>query len=131
MKSICVRLTKGDDLYDSIHEIAVRYHLKAAYVASAVGCVSEAVIRDAGGKELHMIKEPMEIVSLMGTVSEVRQHLHISLAKKDLSVIGGHLKEGTIISLTCELILTVVDKYTFGKVDDPETGYDEIEIRKE
>ena len=93
---------------------------------SAVGCVSAARVRDAGGVNLREIREPCEIVSLTGTVSRARCHLHIALSKEDLSTVGGHLVTGCIVNTTCELVLGVLDGWRFGTQDDPQTGYDEI-----
>ena len=61
----------------------------------------------------------------MGTVSDARCHLHISLSREDLSTLGGHLMPGSIVNTTCELVLMETD-WRYGLEDDPDTGYDEI-----
>ena len=101
MRSICLRLRRGDDLLLSIRQLAAREGLRCAVVLSGVGCVTEARVRDASGVTVRHIAEPCEIVSLNGTVSAARCHLHIALAREDLSTLGGHLMEGTIINTTC------------------------------
>lgn len=126
MKTLCIRLRRGDDLLGAIQALAEKEHLEAAVVLSAVGCVSTARVRDAGGVNLREIREPCEIVSLTGTVSRARCHLHIALSKEDLSTVGGHLVTGCIVNTTCELVLGVLDGWRFGTQDDPQTGYDEI-----
>jgi predicted DNA-binding protein with PD1-like motif len=126
MKTLCIRLRRGDDLLGAIQALAEKEHLEAAVVLSAVGCVSTARVRDAGGVNLREIREPCEIVSLNGTVSRARCHLHIALSKEDLSTEGGHLVTGCIVNTTCELVLGVLDGWRFGTQDDPQTGYDEI-----
>ena len=126
MKTLCIRLHRGDDLLGAIQALAEKEHLEAAVVLSAVGCVSTARVRDAGGVNLREIREPCEIVSLTGTVSRARCHLHIALSKEDLSTVGGHLVTGCIVNTTCELVLGVLDGWRFGTQDDPQTGYDEI-----
>lgn len=126
MKILCTRLRRGDDLLGAIQALAEKEHLEAAVVLSAVGCVSTARVRDAGGVNLREIREPCEIVSLNGTVSRARCHLHIALSKEDLSTVGGHLVTGCIVNTTCELVLGVLDGWRFGTQDDPQTGYDEI-----
>ena len=122
----CKRLRQGDDLLHEIKMIARDQQIKAGVVLSAVGCILTGRLRDAGGKRLREITEPCEIVSLQGTVSELRCHLHLSLSKEDLSVIGGHLVEGCIIHTTCELVIEELPDWRFGTEDDPQTGYDEI-----
>ena len=102
-----------------------------AVVLSGVGCVTEARVRDASGVTVRHIAEPCEIVSLNGTVSAARCHLHIALAREDLSTLGGHLMEGTIINTTCELVLLEPDGWRCGVEQDDETGYDEIVFQEE
>lgn len=126
MKILCARLRCGDDLLGAIQALAEKEHLEAAVVLSAVGCVSAARVRDAGGINLREIREPCEIVSLTGTVSRLRCHLHIALSKEDLSTVGGHLVRGCTVNTTCELVLGVPEGWRFGTQDDPQTGYDEI-----
>ena len=96
MRSICLRLRRGDDLLLSIRQLAAREGLRCAVVLSGVGCVTEARVRDASGVTVRHIAEPCEIVSLNGTVSAARCHLHIALAREDLSTLGHqhHLRAG-------------------------------------
>lgn len=88
----CFRLHRGDDLYESIQRYADAHHIAAGVVLSAVGCVYRWELRDASGVDVQSGTEDVEIVSLMGTVSEHGSHLHASLARRDLSVFGGHLR---------------------------------------
>lgn len=126
MKFHCIRLHSGDDLLLSIKALAQKENIKAAVVVSAVGCVLKGRVRNAGATAIVDIPEHCEIVSLNGTVSEKRTHLHISLSKADLSVVGGHLTEGCIIDTTCELILMEIPNMEYDKEFDEQTGYDEI-----
>ncbi len=122
----CVRLRRGDDLMLSIKEICREKNIAAGVVLSAVGCISEGRVRDASGINIREIKEHCEIVSLNGTVSENRCHLHIALSKEDLSTIGGHLCPGCIINTTCELIIAEFSGVRYEVEQDAETGYDEL-----
>lgn len=129
MKTHCFRLKRGQDLLLSLKEYAQEKEIKAAAVLSAVGCVSKAKVRDAGGVNIREINEPLEIVSLMGTLSEDRTHLHISFSREDLSTLGGHLVPGCIINTTGEIILLEIDGVSFQGEFDEETGYDELVIK--
>ena len=126
LKCHCVRLHRGDDLMLSIRELCREKHIAAGVVLSAVGCISEGRVRDASGVTIRDITDHCEIVSLDGTVSETRCHLHISLSKEDLSTIGGHLCPGCIINTTCELVIAELPGIRFRVEEDPETGYDEL-----
>ena len=126
MRTICKRLRRGEDLLRAIQAIAVKEQIAAGVVLSAVGCVSQARVRDASGVNLREISEHCEIVSLNGTVSAKRCHLHIALSKEDLSTVGGHLVEGCIINTTCELVIGLLDGWEIHKEFDEETGYHEL-----
>ncbi len=120
------RLRQGDDLLLSIREYAIQHNIHAAYIGACVGCVLEATLRDASGVTVRHIPEFMEIVSLTGTVSKERTHLHIALSKEDLSTIGGHLMEGCHINTTAEIVLCELPSMVFHPVWDPDTGYQEL-----
>lgn len=126
MKTVCRRLHRGDDLLLSIRTLCEREKIDAAVVLSAVGCVSRAVLRDAGGVNLRSVDEPCEIVSLNGTASRTRCHLHLALSREDLSAIGGHMMPGCIVNTTCELVLGVLEHMRFDVEQDAQTGYDEL-----
>lgn len=128
MRIHCFRMRRGDDLRQSLERYVREQHIRAAVVLSAVGCVSRAVIRDASGVTVHTLEEHLEIVSLMGTLSEERTHLHIALSREDLSTVGGHLKDGCIVNTTAEVVLLELSGVAFGAGYDPETGYDELVI---
>ena len=129
MKTYAVRLRRGADLLQSVECFCTERQIRAGVLLSGVGCVTKARLRDAGGVNIVAVDEPMEIVSLMGTVSEKRCHLHVSFAKKDLSVIGGHLVTGCIINTTCELVIGVLEDCAYDVEFDEETGYDELIVK--
>ena len=130
LKCHCLRLHRGDDLLLSIRELAAKKQIQAAVVLSAVGCISEGRIRDASGVTIRQIQDHCEIVSLNGTISAARCHLHIALSKEDLNTIGGHLCPGCIINTTCELVVAELPGIAYGVEQDAETGYDELIFRE-
>lgn len=128
MKTQVFRLRRGSDLLKALQEYARTRRIAAGTVVSGVGCVTRARVRDASGVTVRELNEPLEIVSLMGTLSAARTHLHIALAREDLTVLGGHLMEGCIVNTTAEVVLLELDGVRFGAEWDGETGYDELAI---
>ena len=126
MKTHVFRLRRGTDLLKALQEYARTRRIAAGTVVSGVGCVTRARVRDASGVTVRELDEPLEIVSLMGTLSVARTHLHIALAREDLTVLGGHLMEGCIVNTTAEVVLLELDGVRFGAEWDGETGYDEL-----
>ena len=131
LKCHCIRLRRGDDLMLSIKELCREKNIAAGVVLSAVGCISEGKVRDASGVTIRDITEHCEIVSLNGTVSAQRCHLHIALSREDLTAIGGHLCPGCIINTTCELVIAELPCIHFGVEEDHETGYDELVFQED
>ena len=126
MKYHCLRLHRGDDLLESIKALAKKEHIQAGVVLSSVGCISRGRVRDASGVTIREIGEHCEILSLNGTVSEKRCHLHIALSREDLSCLGGHLCLGCIINTTCELVIGELPGVGIDVEFDAQTGYEEL-----
>ena len=123
------RLHRGQDLCNELNAYARSHSIAAAAVLSGVGCLTHIRLRDAGGVNIHAWEEDMEIVSLTGTVSLHGSHLHISLSRRDLSVLGGHLMPGCLVNTTAEIILLELPGLSFTREFDGETGYEELSIR--
>ena len=111
---------------ESIRRVCAEKNIRAGVVLSGVGCILRGRIRDASGVTVRELTEHCEIVSLNGTVSAQRCHIHIALSREDLSTIGGHLCPGCIINTTCELVIGELPGIGFGVEQDQETGYDEL-----
>lgn len=124
----CFRLHRGQDLYEEIESYVRTHHIAAGAVVSGVGCVSRWRLRDATGVRVRSGEEDVEIVSLMGTMSEHGCHLHASFSREDLSAFGGHLLPGCIVNTTAEIVLAEIKDCVFTRSPDSETGYDELEI---
>lgn len=130
MKEFATRLKRGDDLLTKIEELASNNNINTAVILSAVGSVLKVKLRLAKAIDYLEVEEDFEIVSLTGTVSCGKAHLHISLSDEIGNVIGGHLCKGTIINTTCELVLGILEEYESIRNFDDLTGFNEIEFRK-
>ena len=126
----CIRLKRGEDLMETIRRVCKEKNIAAGVVLSGVGCILKGRIRDASGVTIRDLEGHYEIVSLNGTVSAQRCHIHIALSKEDLSTVGGHLCVGCIVNTTCELVLAELPGITYGVEEDAETGYDELIFEK-
>ena len=130
--TIIARIDKGEEILEKIKEISLRENIKLANI-NALGATNDFTVGvfkvDEKKYYSNEFKGNFEIVSLTGTVSEKRCHLHISFAKEDLSVIGGHLVEGCVINTTCELVIGEMENYSYDMEFDDETGYEELVIK--
>lgn len=133
MRMIATRLREGQDLKLTIEKLVKAMNVSAATIISGVGSLNVAVLRMAGAssdkQDIRTFDGPFEIVSLTGNLGAGRTHLHMSISDREGVVTGGHLKEGSIVHTTVELVLAVEDKLTFGEARDPETGFGELAIQ--
>jgi uncharacterized protein len=107
-----VFLEPGDELLRCLIQFAREQEVEAA-VVTGLGAITELELgagtedREQGCSTLH---EPLEICSLTGTLTlvdgEPFPHLHGSFARRDHSVIGGHVYQAVCAS-SAELALQV------------------------
>lgn len=128
MKTHAFRLTKGADLKKEIEKYAEENNIKAGCVVSAVGCLTQVALRSAGAKKEKTFVGKYEITSITGTISCDGAHLHISCADESFNMIGGHLKDSTLVDTTAEIIILECSNYNFKRKLDPTTGYKELVI---
>ena len=125
-----IRLRRGEDLLESIKTLCQIKQIRAGVILSGVGCISSGRVRDASGVTIRDITEHCEIVSLNGTVSAARCHIHIALSMENLSTIGGHLCSGCIVNTTCELVIAEIPDVQIDVEFDEQTGYKELIFMK-
>lgn len=96
-----IRLESGEQIIDSLTRLAAAEGIGYATV-TGLGAVRQATLAffnvETREYETHELDEQLEVVSLVGNVSlhEGRPflHVHASLGRRDLSMVGGHLMEG-------------------------------------
>lgn len=131
IKEHAFRLRKGQDLKIELENYIKEKRIKAGVIVSCVGCLYEAVIRNASGKDCIRLNKDLEIVSITGTFSIDGCHIHISVSDEDLKTYGGHLKEGCLINTTAEIVILELKDYVFNRKIDGATGYKELVIKEE
>jgi len=123
------RLRPGDDLLGGIRAYVNANHIQAAVLLSAVGSLTQASIRYANQPEAHIHTGHFEIVSITGTVEEGGEHVHLSIATGQGTMIGGHLMTGCKIYTTGEITLAELVGVHFARETDTQgSGWDELKI---
>jgi uncharacterized protein len=123
------RLRPGDDLLGGIRAYVNANHIQAAVLLSAVGSLTQASIRYANQPEAHIHTGHFEIVSITGTVEEGGEHVHLSIATGQGTMIGGHLMTGCKIYTTGEITLAELVGARFTRETDTQgSGWDELKI---
>src|SRR5687767_3186879 len=113
-----IRLKPGDDLKRSIVVFTLDNNIKAGWIASCVGSLTDYSLRFANQHQAATGKGHFEILSLNGTLSLDGCHLHLSISDHIGRTIGGHLLEGCKIYTTAEIILQTTNQYRFNRKTD-------------
>ncbi len=101
-----VRMMDGEDLLAGLSGLEI----DSAVVVCGIGMLRELELGYWNGAEYekHRIEQPVELVSLQGTIAQMDGervvHLHASVAQRDGSTRGGHLFAGTVHN-TAEIAL--------------------------
>ncbi|PSV16116.1 DUF296 domain-containing protein [Photobacterium kishitanii] len=122
------RLLQGDDLRYSLLEFVQKNSIQAGSLLSGVGCLSKAKIRLADENNVLNLEEPLEIITLSGTLTPQHVHIHISVADGKGCVYGGHLMPGCIVHYTTELCMVAFNNLNFEREYDSNTGFDELVV---
>lgn len=133
MKLHTFRITPGNDLKTSIEDFVQAKDIQAGFIITCVGGLSQATMRMAGAlpdkQDIRTYKGDFEITSLVGTVSVNGVHLHMSISDKEGQSFGGHLKEGTIVHPTAEIVIGEDEQVVYTRELDEETDFPELVVR--
>ncbi len=125
--TIIARIDKGEEIIESIKEIALQENIKLASV-SALGATNDFTVGvykiDEKKYYSNEFKGNFEIVSLTGTINTMNKefytHIHMSAGNDKGEVFGGHLNRA-VVSATCEMVITVING-TVDRYFDEEIG---------
>ena len=125
MKSIDAKVSRvivgkvepDEDLIDAITKLVKTYNIKAGLL-NCIGAFKKFTIGyfDLDKKEykLETFDENVELVSCLGNIAYKNGkpiiHAHVSVGRPDFSIIGGHLSQPSIISITAEIYILEIDK---------------------
>ncbi len=128
MKIHAFRLRPGQNIREEIDRYVLDNKISAGAVLTCVGNLSRAVLRMADAKITKTWEGSFEIVSMNGTVEAGNSHIHICLSDENGDTFGGHLKNGSIIGITAEVVIGEIENLKFSREFDGETGYEELVI---
>lgn len=124
-----IKLEKGEDLLETILNYVKEKNIGAGFLMG-IGALAKAKIGyfDTEKKRyLENIIQEVELISCMGNIAinkesqEPIAHIHIAIADKQGRSFGGHLNEGSIVSVTAEIYLVETRPFVYRKKEE-ETG---------
>lgn len=124
------RLKPGQDLKAGIDSMVKLHAIKAGWIVTCVGSLTDYHIRFANVENGAKDTGHFEIVSLVGTLSVNGSHIHISICDNTGKTIGGHLLDGCKIYTTAEIIIAASSEMEFKRKEDGTTPWKELSIVK-
>jgi len=97
-----LRLESGDDILKSLRQFATTKRLGASLL-EGIGSLSKVKLGHYDFKtkqyRYETFEDDLEILNLSGNIASMNReplpHVHVTLGRRDFSVIGGHLDEGS------------------------------------
>lgn len=83
----------------------------------------------ANRDEWHSREGHFEICSLVGTLEQDAEHLHISLGDSNGEMFGGHFGEGSAVYTTAEIVLVELNQLQFTRKYCEKSTWDELAIQ--
>jgi uncharacterized protein len=126
------RLRPRQDFIEELMLWAKQKEIKAGAILSVVGSLRQIHLRYADETIGENQEGKFEIVSLVGTFSELKCHLHVSVSDGKGQTIGGHMLAGNLIYTTAEVVVGELDDLIFTRVKDEistgGSGWDELVV---
>lgn len=131
---IVARVMPDEDLIDAIKVLVKNYEIKGGLI-NVIGAFKKFTIGyfDLNTKEYKFktFEENVELISCMGNISykdgDPIIHIHISVGKGDYNLIGGHLSQPSIISVTAEVFIYEINQ-KLNRVNDPPFNLSLLEL---
>ncbi len=109
---IVSKFDAGEEVIETLNKIVDKYNIKSGLIDFAIGMLRDTTIGywDVDHYEKLNIPERMEIVSFHGTIAEnePKYHIHMSGARPDHKIYGGHFFSG-IADPLLEIRITKLD----------------------
>jgi predicted DNA-binding protein with PD1-like motif len=130
VRVLALRLRPGTDLRAGLeatareHALAAPRSRPASAASSAPRCVWPAP------RPTTTLEGPLEIVSLVGTLSPDGPHLHVAVADREGRVTGGHLLAGSPFTTTAEVVVALAPPSRVHASSGSRDGLKELVIRR-
>lgn len=125
------RIKPGQDLKATIQKLVNDKKIKAGWISTCVGSLTNYNMRFANQQHGHADSGHFEIVSLTGTVSINGSHIHLSISDSSGNTIGGHLLDGCKIYTTAEIVIMSSNQYEFTRENDGSTSWNELQVNEQ
>ncbi len=128
---IIAKFDAGEDVISNLNAIVDKYDIKSGLIDFAIGMLKDTTIGywDNDHYEKLNIPERIEIVSFHGTIAgnDPKYHIHMSGARSDHMIYGGHFFLGTADPLL-EVRITKLDDISLTRELNETSKLNELKI---
>lgn len=134
MKLYRFSLSPGQDLKLELEYLVQENNIRAGFVLTCVGGLSQATLRMAGAtpqrQDVRVYLGEHKITSLVGTVGDAGMHLNMSISDNRGQVMGGQLKDGTIVNPSVEIVIGEEDSTGYERAQPAEAdNYSDLGVQ--
>ena len=126
MHTLPLRLPPSSDLRREIERAVGASPEQSGFVLSGIGSLAQANVRFAAAETSSLLVEPLELISLAGSVTPEGAHLHASVSTASGRVLGGHLGYGCLVRTTAEVLIALLPEWRLAREHDAASGYKEL-----
>jgi predicted DNA-binding protein with PD1-like motif len=125
---VIVGLRRGEDVFESIEEVARKCDIHSGVLMTGIGSLSEAYIHtvktnDYPPREEYLrLDGPLEVVQFGGIIANYQPHIHISLWDVNRNYYGGHVHEGCKILTLSEISIRRLPELRLARKKLDESG---------
>ncbi|WP_268222086.1 PPC domain-containing DNA-binding protein [Staphylococcus ureilyticus] len=113
--TIVLVLEQGEDIIEAVTDLAREQNGKFGTV-SGIGACDDVELNfynlETKTYEKKEIKEPLELISLLGNISHIDEkpfaHLHATFGTNQYETLSGHLTKA-VVSATAEIVITMIN----------------------
>lgn len=124
-----IRLHPGNDVMPVLKKFIAENNIKAGFILSAVGSLTQYHIRFANQPAGSKKEGHFEVVSLTGLLSTEGNHVHLSVSDSTGRTIGGHLLDGNLVYTTLEVVIGEDPDHIYHRETDSTYGYKELVVK--
>lgn len=118
------KVEPDEDLIDSIIKMVKKHDIRSGFI-NCIGALKKFTIGyfeiDSKNYKMETFNENVEMLTCLGNITYIDNepiiHLHVTLGRRDYSLIGGHLSRPSIVSVTGEVSIFETDK-KFNRAND-------------
>ncbi len=131
-KVVVAKLDHGTDFFGSLRTMMDDLGKESGTLLTAIGMLKDFDLGyynyEKGSYQFEHFEEPMELVSVNGSITREDMHFHAELAGENHKVIGGHLQGGEVFNV-CEVNILVFDDIELGRELDEQVGSELLSVR--